>query len=41
MSGDLGTEIQNMFKSIYDAADLKYLRPLKVSQLIVGSFLDS
>lgn len=33
MSEDLGIQIQNMFRSIYDAADLKYLRPLKVSQL--------
>lgn len=30
MSDDLGNKIQEMFKNIYDAADLKYLRPLKV-----------
>lgn len=30
MSEELGNQIQGMFKSIYDAADLKYLRPLKV-----------
>lgn len=33
MSEELGNRIQSMFKDIYDAADLKYLRPLKVCDL--------
>lgn len=31
MAEDLGAQIQSMFKIMYDAADLKYLRPIKVS----------
>uniref|UniRef100_A0A6G1S8Y1 Protein FAM136A n=1 Tax=Aceria tosichella TaxID=561515 RepID=A0A6G1S8Y1_9ACAR len=29
MTEELGNQIQGMFKSIYDAADLKYMRPIK------------
>lgn len=29
MSDELGNQIQGMFKTIYDASDLKYLRPIK------------
>ena len=30
MTEELGNQIQDMFKSIYDAADLKYMRVIKV-----------
>lgn len=31
MTEELGMRVQDMFKTVYDAVDLKYLRPLKVS----------
>lgn len=37
MSEDLGETIQGMFRSIYEAVDKKYLRPLKVRTHKVGS----
>ena len=29
MGDDLGVKVQNMFRTIYEAADVKYIRPIK------------
>lgn len=31
MTDELGDKIQSMFKTIFEAVDLKYMRPIKVS----------
>jgi hypothetical protein len=36
MAQELADQVQGMFKSIYEAADLKYLRPLKRNMFACG-----